>query len=76
VTVEISGHTDNTGDYASNLEMSQNRADAVRDYLISGGVDASRLTAVGYGDRNPVDSNETEEGRQNNRRTDLKILSK
>lgn len=76
VTVEISGHTDDTGDYASNLEMSQNRADAVRDYLISGGVDASRLTAVGYGDRNPVDSNETEEGRQNNRRTDLKILSK
>lgn len=76
VTVEISGHTDNTGDSASNLELSQNRADAVRDYLIGGGVDAARLTAVGYGDRNPVDSNETDEGRQNNRRTDLKILSK
>jgi outer membrane protein OmpA-like peptidoglycan-associated protein len=72
--VEISGHTDSDGSDAYNLRLSQARAQSVVDYLISRGIDASRLTARGYGESRPVAPNDTPENKQKNRRTELKIL--
>ncbi len=70
--IEIQGHTDNTGVKAANLTLSQQRADAVRDYLIkTGGIAATRLTAVGLGDTKPVAPNTTEDGKAKNRRVEL-----
>jgi len=73
--VEVAGHTDNTGDAAANMQLSVARANAVRDYLLNDGIDASRMNAKGYGQTVPVADNETEEGRQENRRTEFKIIS-
>ena len=72
--IEISGHTDNIGTVSFNELLSQKRADAVVDYLLSKGVDKKRLLAKGYGQSNPVNSNDTDEGRAANRRTEFKIL--
>ncbi len=72
--IEISGHTDNVGTESFNELLSQRRADAVVRYLAARGVDRSRLTAKGYGQSIPVESNETEEGRAANRRTEFEIL--
>jgi len=71
---EISGHTDNVGKDDDNLKLSQARANAVKEYLVKKGIKAVRLTAKGYGHSQPVADNSTEEGRQANRRTELKIL--
>ncbi|MEO8634128.1 MAG: OmpA family protein [Gemmatimonadales bacterium] len=71
ITVEVGGHTDATGSARTNSRLSQARADAVRDYLISKGVSASRLTAKGYGPSKPVATNATVEGRASNRRVEL-----
>jgi len=76
MTIELSGHTDNTGDAAANLDLSNRRAAAVRDYLVSRGIQAERMKSVGYGQTRPVEPNDTEAGRQKNRRTELRILSK
>ncbi len=76
VNIELSGHTDNTGDADANMTLSQQRAEAVSNYLTQKGIDSGRVTAKGYGDTSPIDTNETDEGRQNNRRTELKIISK
>jgi outer membrane protein OmpA-like peptidoglycan-associated protein/tetratricopeptide (TPR) repeat protein len=75
VKVEISGHTDNTGTASSNDILSQQRANAVVAYLISKGINPSRLIAKGYGSKKPITTNETESGRQQNRRTEFKITS-
>jgi outer membrane protein OmpA-like peptidoglycan-associated protein/tetratricopeptide (TPR) repeat protein len=72
--VEISGHTDNTGSNAINEKLSQDRAQAVVDYLVSKGISKDRLTAMGYGSSVPVANNNSAEGRQQNRRTEFKIL--
>ncbi|MFI5219080.1 MAG: OmpA family protein [Bacteroidia bacterium] len=72
--IEIAGHTDNVGSPESNLKLSQGRADAVRNYLIKNSIAASRVTAKGYGDTEPVAYNDTDEGRQKNRRTEVRIL--
>ena len=72
--IEISGHTDTTGKKAANKKLSQQRADAVRDYLVSKGVAADRITAVGYGDEKPIAPNDTAEGRQKNRRIEALAL--
>lgn len=71
VRFEIDGHTDNTGAAAHNLQLSQQRADAVKTQLVSMGVDASRLTAKGFGDTKPITDNNTPEGRANNRRVEF-----
>lgn len=73
--IEISGHTDNVGTNAYNLELSRKRAKSVVDYLTENGISNERLTYKGYGEEQPVDTNETEEGRANNRRTEIKIIS-
>ncbi len=75
MTIEVGGHTDDVGDDASNLTLSQQRADAVRNYLISKGIAASRVSAKGYGETQPVASGTSDEARQQNRRTEVKILS-
>ncbi|MBL4754268.1 MAG: OmpA family protein [Flavobacteriales bacterium] len=75
MSIQISGHTDNVGDEAPNQRLSEARANAVRDYLIKKGTPASRVTAVGYGETKPIAYNDTAEGRQKNRRTEVKILS-
>jgi len=72
-TFAIGGHSDSTGRASSNAKLSQKRADAVMNYLVSKGVDASRLTAKGYGEDSPIDSNKTRAGRANNRRVELKV---
>jgi outer membrane protein OmpA-like peptidoglycan-associated protein len=71
--VEISGHTDNVGSDADNLVLSDNRARAVFNYLVKKGIGSSRLSFKGYGETKPVASNNTEEGRAKNRRTEIKI---
>ncbi len=72
--IEIGGHTDNVGNAASNLKLSLDRANAVRDYLMSKGIDGARLTAKGYGMTQPIADNKTEDGRAENRRTEVTIL--
>lgn len=72
--IRIEGHTDSTGSAEANLNVSQRRADAVRDALIELGVSADRLTAIGMGEDYPLDSNATEEGRAKNRRVDVILL--
>jgi outer membrane protein OmpA-like peptidoglycan-associated protein len=74
IRVQVGGHTDNTGSAAVNRRLSAARANAVRDYLISKGVAADRLTAVGFGPSKPVASNRTAEGRAQNRRVELTRL--
>lgn len=72
-TVAIEGHTDSVGSDDYNLGLSQRRADSVRSHLISQGVDPSRITATGAGERTPVASNESAAGRQQNRRVEVII---
>ncbi|MFM7838474.1 MAG: OmpA family protein [Chitinophagaceae bacterium] len=73
--IEISGHTDNTGKVEDNIVLSQNRAQSVINYIIRQGIAAERLVSKGYGFSRPVATNDTPEGRAQNRRTELKILS-
>lgn len=74
--IEISGHTDNVGTNEYNKQLSEARAKAVVDYLIEKGISKGRLSYVGYGETEPIKSNDKEEGRQMNRRTEFKVLSK
>ncbi len=67
----VEGHTDSVGSESYNAALSQSRADAVKDYLVARGVSASRLGTVGHGESAPVADNDTEEGRQRNRRVEL-----
>src|SRR5262249_27902577 len=73
VRIRIGGYTDNTGDPAANLRLSEERADNVMDELLRLGIDPARMSARGYGEQNPVADNSTEEGRQKNRRISLRV---
>jgi outer membrane protein OmpA-like peptidoglycan-associated protein len=72
--IEISGHTDNVGNPKQNKALSHKRVQACRDYLISKGIDGSRIEAVGYGDERPIASNDTDGGREQNRRIEATEL--
>ena len=74
VSIEISGHTDNQGSREHNTKLSKNRAKTVYDYLIAHEIVANRLTYKGYGFDKPIGTNDTAEGRANNRRTEFKII--
>ena len=74
IRIEISGHTDNAGTPLYNLTLSKNRAKAVFDYLVEHGISAGRLSYAGYGLTKPLDTNETEQGRANNRRTEFLVV--
>jgi OOP family OmpA-OmpF porin len=74
--IEVVGHTDDVGDDAYNQELSEQRAAAVRDYLVETGVDASKIVTIGAGENSPVASNTTDEGRAENRRVDVLVLGR
>ncbi len=74
--IEISGHTDNVGSDSFNIKLSTERAEAVKEYLVAQKIDSHRISSKGYGKSKPVDTNETEEGRQKNRRVEFTILKK
>ena len=76
VVVEVAGHTDSVGSEEYNQGLSERRANTVRDYLVSQGITATRLTARGYGEVQPVATNDTDEGRQLNRRVELIVLDR
>jgi outer membrane protein OmpA-like peptidoglycan-associated protein len=71
--VTIEGYTDSAGSEAYNLELSQRRAEAVRNFLLQSGIEASRLTATGYGEASPIAPNTTAAGRLQNRRVEVVI---
>jgi outer membrane protein OmpA-like peptidoglycan-associated protein len=71
VEVEIRGYTDNVGKKASNMKLSQKRADSVKDWLVQKGIDPTRITTKGFGPDNPIDTNTTEVGRAKNRRIEF-----
>ena len=70
----IEGHTDSDGKDAANQTLSENRAAAVKNYLVENGIAASRLTSAGYGETKPIDSNKTKAGKANNRRVEVKLV--
>jgi outer membrane protein OmpA-like peptidoglycan-associated protein len=74
IRIEVSGHTDNVGDKQKNLELSEARAKSVMQFLIENRIDATRLSFKGFGDTKPIDTNDTAQGKANNRRTEFKIL--
>jgi len=76
VKIEIAGHTDSKGSDAYNLNLSDGRAAAVRTYLTENWIDTGRVISNGYGENKPVDTNETDEGRQRNRRVEFTILER
>ncbi len=76
IRVEISGHTDSKGSQEYNQKLSENRAHVVVDWLIEKGISKDRMVYKGYGEMNPIETNDTEIGRQHNRRTELKIIGK
>lgn len=74
IRVRVEGHTDNVGKLATNMRVSQSRADAVKDFLVKQGVDEKQLTALGYGPTRPIASNATRAGKSLNRRVEFRIL--
>ncbi|MBK8183832.1 MAG: OmpA family protein [Candidatus Competibacteraceae bacterium] len=76
VRIKIGGYTDNTGDPQKNLQLSDDRAKAAKQILVNLGIDGGRVEAEGYGQQYPVADNATEEGRQKNRRVDIRVTAK
>jgi outer membrane protein OmpA-like peptidoglycan-associated protein len=73
--IKISGHTDNVGNDNSNMQLSKERSEAVKNYLIQKGVDESRIIALWFGESQPIESNDTNEGRQKNRRVEITLFA-
>ena len=76
VAVRLEGHTDNTGDAAANKKLSLDRAVVVKEIMITGGIADGRIGTDGYGEEKPIASNQTEEGRAKNRRTELIVAKR
>ena len=74
--VEIAGYTDAKGSDTYNRDLSQRRANSVREYIINQGVDGARLVAIGYGEASPIATNDTEQGRAENRRVEFVVRRK
>ena len=74
--MEVAGHTDSVGNADYNEELSRQRAESVRQYLLDRGVAADRVSARGYGELDPIASNETESGRAMNRRVEFRVTEK
>jgi OOP family OmpA-OmpF porin len=74
LVVEVGGHTDSVGDARGNQRLSHRRAEAIRLFLVSEGVDPERVSATGYGETRPIDDNQTTAGRANNRRVEFKVI--
>ena len=74
VAVELEGHTDNIGTDAYNLGLSERRATSVKRYLTDHGIAADRMKPVGYGESQPIASNDSDEGREENRRVELQVI--
>jgi len=74
--IEVIGHTDDVGDEAYNMDLSEQRAESVRNYLIGAGVDGSKMVTVGAGESMPIASNKTDEGRAENRRVEVMVLGR
>jgi len=74
MVIEISGHTDDVGETMANQKLSEGRATAVKNYLISKGVKPTQVTAIGFGKTKPIADNKTAEGKAKNRRIEIKIL--
>ena len=74
--IEIGGHTDNTGTSEYNQKLSENRSITVKDYLVKNGLNTKRITSKGYGETQPIASNDTDKGRALNRRTEFKVIGK
>lgn len=72
--IELSGHTDNVGSKEANLKLSDDRAKAVTEYIVTQGIKAERIKTLGYGETKPVSTNDTDEGKQLNRRVEFTIL--
>jgi len=72
--VDVAGHADSTGPDDKNLELSQRRAGSVSSYLVAQGINAQRLIATGYGETRPIASNDTVDGRQQNRRVEITLV--
>lgn len=76
ISIQLQGHTDNKGSYEYNLDLSSRRAEAAKKYLLNKGIASNRLSSVGFGFSRPLDSNDTPEGRQRNRRTEFIVVEK
>ncbi|GAC1432076.1 MAG: hypothetical protein NVSMB7_07940 [Chitinophagaceae bacterium] len=74
IEIEMSAHTDSKGSDDYNMKLSDNRAKSVREYIVSKGIAGNRIGSQGYGETKPVATNETDDGRQLNRRVEFKIL--
>lgn len=74
MVIEVAGHTDNVGSYEANVRLSQQRAEAVKSYLVKRGIAPERIIAKGYGPDHPIAPNDSEENRQKNRRVEIKII--
>jgi OmpA-OmpF porin, OOP family len=76
MAVQLEGHTDSTGDPDANKKLSVDRAEAIKTMLVSGGIGGDRISTAGWGQEKPIASNDTEEGKARNRRTELVVTKK
>ncbi len=75
IKVELRGYSDNTGRASANLDLSQRRADAVKNWLVNKGIAPSRIKSIGFGEANPIADNRTEQGKRLNRRIEFVQIS-